>query len=139
MTTSLLFGLFITVLNISLSLFFEGMAFANKITLKAVAIGYVHNVVLIFVVLIIVNAFGRINVGKSNPVIGKPALTLFTKTLIIFPGLPLFGLLFSMVFVRLFEIFGVPISRGTTVAVFTLSLWVYGVYKCKTVYFKNNA
>jgi len=120
-------------------LFFKGKEFVNELTLEAIVIGYAHNVALISVILVIVNAFGRINIGKSSPVIGSPPLSSFTKILIIFLGFPLFGLIFSMVFVRIFEILGAPISTGATIAVFTLFFWAYGIYKCKTVYFKNNA
>lgn len=136
--TSILFGAFILVFNIALSLFFDGKEVLDDLTINILLNSYVHSIALVFVALLIVHAFGHVSIGRPSSQIVCPPLSSFTKGLILFVGLPILGLIISMFFVRLVEILAIPISSGVIVAVFTLFFWAYGFYKCKTVFFKSS-
>ncbi len=132
---SIVFAVFITLLSLTLELFFEGAATFENFSAIDLFKTYLHNLALFLFLFTLLNF---VIIGRPERSLGNKPLTTFTKTLIIFPGLPLFGMIFSMYFVRLFELFGLSISPTTIVITATITFWGYGAYLCKTVFFKNN-
>ena len=87
---------------------------------------------------ICINAiFIRVKSDKVDNSLSKIPPSAFTKGVIYFLGLPLFGAIFSMVIVRLFQIVGIGIKDIYVVISFTLIFWGYSAYLCKTKYFNN--
>jgi hypothetical protein len=66
-----------------------------------------------------------------------PSLSRFTKILLIFIGIPLLSLMLSAYIVRFFQLFEISIDTTSIVLICTFTSWIFGIYKCKSDYFKK--
>lgn len=139
-TTSIIFGGIMLVIQTSLDLFFKTTETIDNLSLDYLRTLFLKNISIVALVLLVLFPLRYFSLKKPTIIIDKPspALSPFTKAIIIFPGLPLLGLMLSMIVVRLFEILSISVDPKLSVTVFVLFFWGYGIYKCKTIYFKND-
>jgi hypothetical protein len=135
--TAAVFAVVATCVGVLLSLFFKGSEFLDGFGLTQFVNDCRKNFVLMLVAICIAQLLGHIGFGRADDSLSPRSLGGVTKALIYFPGLPLFGALGSMIFLRLSEIIGLGINDTHIVVVFTLIFWGYGAYLCKTRYFNK--
>ena len=135
--TATCYAIAFTLISILLNLFFEGAKSLNGFSGVQLAESLRKMFGFVLIAICINAIFIRVKYGKADNLLSKKPLSAFTKGVIYFLGLPLFGAIFSMVVVRLFQIIGVGIRDIYVVISFTLIFWGYGAYLCKTRYFNN--
>lgn len=138
--TTIVFGGVMLVIETSLDLFFKTTETIDNLSFDYLYTLFLNNVSIAALVLLALFPLRYFSRKKPTVVIDKPSppISPFTKVIIIFPGLPLLGLMLSMIVVRLFEILSISVDPKLSVTVFVLFFWGYGIYKCKTIYFKND-
>jgi len=136
--TTLVLSAAVLIFSITLNLFFNGSEALTDLSTQAVLFAYLKNIAIVLIALAIVTPLNNINFCKQTSQFNKPSLSIFTEIIITFPGLPLLGLLLSMFVVRITELLNLQVITSSTITAFTLTFWIYGIYKCNTVYFKTN-
>jgi hypothetical protein len=122
----------------------RGLDVFRDINLKVILLDYIHVVFIVFIILILIQPFKYIRM-KNKVIVtdhmddkkSKPLFSKFTKILMIFIGIPIFSLMLSTYIIRFFQQFEISISSTSIFFFCTLISWLFGVYKCKTDYFKK--
>ncbi|EEF79211.1 hypothetical protein MDMS009_1798 [Methylophaga thiooxydans DMS010] len=126
------------MIETSIEMFFKTAETVEKITFSYLLDNYFHNVLIIIVVVLVLYPFKFFNFKSTKAVqpLDAPSVAKFSKfthAIIIMFGLPLLGLMLSMIPVRVFEILNIPVDSKITVSTFVLVTWLYGIYKCRNI------
>lgn len=124
-------GVLMLIIQISLGVFFKTTETLNDLTYGVVLKLLVESSLIAAIAILVTLLIHYFRPRKIESNFGKtvPTLSVFTKVIVVFLGLPLFGLLLSMVPLRLFEILSFSVEPKLTVVVFTLCFWAYALFK----------
>ena len=136
--TALAFAAFMLVIETGFGMFFKTTETVEKITFNYLLNRYLHNVLIVTIVVLVLYTFRFFNFKpattlQSLDAPAVPKFSKFTHAIIIMFGLPLLGLMLSMIPVRVFEILNIPVDSKITVSIFVLATWLYGIYKCRNI------
>lgn len=136
--TAFAFAAVMLVIETGFEMFFKTAKTVEKITFSYLLHSYFHNVLIVTVVVLVLYPFRFFNFKSSKGLqtLDEPAVPKFSKfthAIIIMLGLPLLGLMLSMIPVRVFEILNIPVDSKVTVVIIVLVTWLYGIYKCRNI------